>query len=160
MAVKFEKLSMSAEVDGTVAATATAVGYRWAVSTWPGTMDTEQAITALRIEQEHYRAGKVLAEVKGTRCHDALDWTMRSGRLKWELEGLLISRAFGQAWSCVMAGFSRRFVLRRKAAVRPAPGCSGWVRLILRAAFQRAARDAGQPGRRCIAGGGSACSRS
>jgi hypothetical protein len=35
----------------------------------------------------------------------------------------------------------------RKAAAFLAPGCSGWVRSILGAALQRAARDAGQPGR-------------
>jgi hypothetical protein len=48
--------------------------------------------------------------------------------------------------------FYRRRVFRRKAAALLAPGCSGWVQSILGAALQRAARDAGQPGRRRIAG--------
>jgi len=42
--------------------------------------------------------------------------------------------------------FYRRRVFR-KAAAFLAPGCSGWVWSILGAALQRAARDAGQPGR-------------
>jgi hypothetical protein len=47
MAIKINDESMTATIDGVEIATATQVDGGWIVSTWPNTLDYNQAITAL-----------------------------------------------------------------------------------------------------------------
>ncbi|MCO6009739.1 hypothetical protein NE236_32690 [Actinoallomurus purpureus] len=51
MAIEINDDSMSAEAAGTVIATATRAGDRWAVSTWPDALTRNQAITALTLAE-------------------------------------------------------------------------------------------------------------
>ena len=46
MAIKIDEDSMSAEVDGSVVATANRTGDRWSVRTWPAPLTRNPTITA------------------------------------------------------------------------------------------------------------------
>jgi hypothetical protein len=51
MAIKINDDSMRVEVDDSVIATATRFSGGWSVSTWPGVLTRNQAITALAIAE-------------------------------------------------------------------------------------------------------------
>jgi hypothetical protein len=51
MAIKINDDSMRVEVDESVIATATRISDGWIVSTWPGVLTRNQAITALMIAE-------------------------------------------------------------------------------------------------------------